>query len=63
MTLDLVGISAEDMADHMFYDAEVVEFSKDVSYIVLVPPRNLVCSIQSQNSPMGKFFASASCGM
>lgn len=40
----------EHLAEHRFYDVEVLDFSKDVSFILLLPPRDLVCSIHSQPS-------------
>lgn len=36
------------MSDHRLYDIEVLDFSKNVSFILLIPPRDLVCSIKSQ---------------
>ena len=57
VTQKLTGISAEDMAEHRFYDIEVIEFSKDVSFIILVPPRSLVCSVQPQKLQPGRLSA------
>lgn len=41
-------MTAEQMSDHRLYDIEVLDFSKNVSFILLIPPRDLVCSIKSQ---------------
>lgn len=40
----------EQLPDHRFYDLEVLDLSKDVSFILLLPPRDLVCSVNSQSS-------------
>lgn len=42
------GMTAEEMSDHRLYDVEVLDFSKNVSFILLIPPRDLVCTIKPQ---------------
>lgn len=50
------GISADLLGEHRLYDVEVLDFSNDVSFILLMPPRDLVCSsFKSQTKATGVY--------
>jgi len=38
----------QQLGDHRVYDVEVLEFSEAVSFILLMPPRELVCNVKTQ---------------
>ena len=39
------GISEDQAVSHRFYDIEVIEMSSDVSFLLLLPPAENVCSV------------------
>lgn len=39
------GISEDEAVSHRLYDMEVIELSEDVSFILLMPPVEGVCSV------------------
>lgn len=41
----IVDLPAECLAEHRIYDFEVLEFSPQVAMVVLLPPRDQVCSV------------------
>lgn len=44
--LENLGISKEEAAAYRLHTAEVLEFSPDVSFIIMMPPREQLCSVQ-----------------
>ncbi|KAK2149111.1 hypothetical protein LSH36_467g04058 [Paralvinella palmiformis] len=43
--LKQLGISEDQAVSHRFYDIEVIEMSSDVSFLLLLPPAENVCSV------------------
>ncbi len=43
--LENLGISEDEAVSHRMYDLEVIELNEDVSFILLLPPIESVCSI------------------
>ena len=50
--LENLGINEDEAISHRLYDLEVVELSEDVSYILLLPPIEGVCSIPGHSEEM-----------
>ncbi|XP_067935346.1 ankyrin repeat and fibronectin type-III domain-containing protein 1-like isoform X3 [Watersipora subatra] len=50
--VESLDMAADTMLDLRLYDQEVLEFSPSISMIVLLPPRNYVCSMKSSPSQM-----------
>jgi hypothetical protein len=50
--LNSIGISEEEISGHRIYDIEVIELSSDVSFILLLPPVENVCSIFGQSDEL-----------
>lgn len=47
-----LDISENFAASHRIYDVEVIEFSNDVSFILILPPVEEVCLVPGQNDTM-----------
>lgn len=45
-------ISENFAASHRIYDVEVIEFSNDVAFILILPPVEEVCLVPGQNDTM-----------
>ncbi len=43
--LENLGLSEDDAVTHRVYDMEVIELSEDVSFLLLLPPVENVCSV------------------
>jgi hypothetical protein len=48
----LSDISENFAASHRIYDVEVIEFSSDVAFILILPPVEEVCLVPGQNDTM-----------
>ncbi|XP_078317877.1 ankyrin repeat and fibronectin type-III domain-containing protein 1-like isoform X2 [Crassostrea virginica] len=48
----ILDISENFAASHRIYDVEVIEFSNDVSFILILPPVEEVCLVPGQNDTM-----------
>ena len=40
-----LGLSAESAVSHRLYDLEVIDVSDDVTFLLLLPPADSVCSV------------------
>ncbi|XP_064627052.1 ankyrin repeat and fibronectin type-III domain-containing protein 1-like isoform X3 [Lineus longissimus] len=50
--LNNLGISEDDAISHRLYDLEVIELSDDVSFLLLLPPVEHVCSVPGHNDEL-----------
>lgn len=48
----VTDISENFAASHRIYDVEVIEFSNDVAFILILPPVEEVCLVPGQNDTM-----------
>ncbi|XP_061182068.1 ankyrin repeat and fibronectin type-III domain-containing protein 1-like isoform X3 [Saccostrea echinata] len=49
---NILDISENFAASHRIYDVEVIEFSNDVSFLLILPPVEEVCLVPGQNDSM-----------
>lgn len=42
------GVPADQMSGHRMYDLEVIELSPEVSFLLILPPTEDVCSVPGQ---------------
>ncbi|XP_064611368.1 ankyrin repeat and fibronectin type-III domain-containing protein 1-like isoform X2 [Liolophura sinensis] len=46
--LDVLGVPADQVSGHRMYDIEVIELSPEVSFLLILPPTEDVCSVPGQ---------------
>ncbi|XP_013391704.1 ankyrin repeat and fibronectin type-III domain-containing protein 1 isoform X3 [Lingula anatina] len=50
--LETLGVSDDEAVTHRLFEMEVIEFSPDVCFILLLPPVEAVCSVPGHNDEM-----------
>lgn len=50
----VLGVSEDLVSNHRLYDVEVIELSKDVSFLLLLPPVENVCLVPGQSDELSE---------